>query len=64
MQIYRCYFRDRESQIRAARNIQTNSLAEAIDRARAMLMQRPDHQSVEIWQGGNRVYPPEAGDKP
>lgn len=60
MALYRCHFLDRNDQMQAAEDIETEGLAEAIGRALAMLDHRPQHQSVEIWQGARKVYPIEA----
>jgi hypothetical protein len=42
----------------AAENIDADALSEAIDKALAMLKQRPHHRSIEIWEGARRLYPP------
>jgi hypothetical protein len=38
---------------------EADTLAEATDRALAMLRSRPHHHSIEIWQGARRLYPVE-----
>jgi hypothetical protein len=57
MQIYRCYFLDETDHIEAFEVIEVASLREGIDRALAMLKARPQHRSVELWDGARRVYP-------
>ena len=57
MDIYRCYFLDTADRIKAAENIEADTLAAAIERALAMLRQRSHHHSIEIWRGGKCVYP-------
>ena len=56
MPVYRCYFLDRHDHIQAADNIEVDALNEAIDRALVMLRARPQHHSVEVWQGPVRLY--------
>jgi hypothetical protein len=58
MPSYRCYFLDQQAHIQAAENIDADALSEAIDKALAMLKQRPHHRSIEIWEGARRLYPP------
>lgn len=54
---YRCYFLDPEDHIKAAEDIECDALNEAVERALAMLRGRPQHHSIEVWQGARRVYP-------
>src|SRR5690242_8849391 len=56
MPLYRCYFLDRQDHIQAAENIEAERLDIAVDCALAMLRARPQHNSVEVWQGALRVY--------
>jgi hypothetical protein len=56
MPIYRCYFLDRQERIRAAENIETERLDQAVELAQAMLKERPQHRSVEVWEGTLRAY--------
>jgi len=57
MHIYRCYFLNEAELIQAFEVIEAASLREGIDRALAMLKARPQHRSVELWDGARRVYP-------
>ena len=43
MALYRCHFLDSRDRIEAHEEIDANSLADAIDRANAMLAERPQH---------------------
>jgi hypothetical protein len=38
------------------REIDADSLADAIDRANAMLAERPQHNVVEVWAGNRWLY--------
>jgi hypothetical protein len=53
---YRCYFLSDQDRIQSAENLEAARLDEAIDRALAMLGQRPHHHSIELWQDGLRLY--------
>ena len=57
MHVYRCYFLNSEDRIEAFEVIEAETLREGIDRALAMLKARPQHRSVELWDGARRVYP-------
>ena len=57
MHIFRCYFLNEGDHIQAVEEIEANALGEAIDRAQVMLKARPQHCSVELWEGTKRVYP-------
>ena len=54
---YRCYFLDAADHIQAATDIEAEALSEAIDRGLAMLRERPQSRSIEMWQGAQKVYP-------
>jgi hypothetical protein len=56
---YRCYFLDRDYRIAAAEIIDAGELPEAIERAAALLRDRPRHHSIELWRGATLVYRPE-----
>ena len=56
MHIYRCFFLNEGDHIKAAEIIEAAAIGEAIDKARIMLRERPQHQSVEIWEGGRKLY--------
>ena len=60
MDAYRCYFLDRDNQVRSAEDIEAEGLLEAIDRSLTMLKLRPHHHAIEVWQGARVVYPPHA----
>ena len=57
MHIFRCYFLNAEDRIEAFEVIEADSLRSGIDLALAMLRARPQHRSVELWDGAKRVYP-------
>ncbi len=56
MHIYRCFFLNEGDHIKAAEIIEADAVGEAIDKALVMLRERPQHRSVEIWEGGRRLY--------
>ena len=56
MVVCRCYFLDAEDHIKAAEEIEAVSSAEAIERALAMLEDRPQHHGIEIWEGARRLF--------
>jgi hypothetical protein len=58
---FRCYFLNADDHIEAFEVIEVASLNEGIDRAHAMLKARPQHRSVELWDGSRRVYPARYG---
>lgn len=62
MPSYRCYFLNGEDHIQAVENIEADAVSEAIDHALAMLEARPQHRSIEVWQGARRLYPARYGD--
>jgi hypothetical protein len=49
--LYRCHFLDSRDHIEAHEEIEAGTLLEAIDRANAMLKERPQHDAVEVWAG-------------
>jgi hypothetical protein len=57
MDAYRCYFLDRDDQIRSTEDIEAEGLGEAIDRSLTMLKLRPHHHAIEVWRGARMVYP-------
>ena len=61
MHIFRCYFLNSEDRIEASEVIEADSLRDGIDRALAMLEARPQHRTVELWDGSRRVYPARYG---
>jgi len=64
MHVYRCFFLNEDNHIKAAEIIEAEAIGEAIDRARAMLRERPRYGAVELWDGARRLYPsdqPERG---
>ena len=44
MRVYRCYFLNERDRIEAYENIEADALQEAVDRALALLRQRPQAQ--------------------
>ena len=56
MHIYRCFFLNEDDHIKAAEIIEADAIGEVIDKARVMLRERPQHRTVEIWEGGRRLY--------
>ena len=60
MASYRCYFLDTADHIRAAEVIEADALDGAVDRALALLRERPHHHAVELWDGARKVYPNDA----
>lgn len=53
---YRCYLLNLQGRIAAAENIEAEGLDEAIEQGLAMLGKRPQHASIEIWQGALRLF--------
>src|SRR2546423_14764052 len=47
--LYRCCFLDANDGIEALEEIETDTLTDAIDDAKAMLKSRPQHEAVELW---------------
>ena len=58
MPSYRCYFLDEGDHISGTEIIDADALSAAVEKARAMLKELPNHRSVEVWQGENRLYAP------
>jgi len=58
MQCYRYYILDDQAHVRWAESIDAAALNEVLEKAQAMLKEWPHSQSVEIWQGVKKVYPP------
>jgi hypothetical protein len=56
MASFRCYFLDANDRIRAAEDIETEALGQAIEQGLAMLRRTP-YQAVEIWEGTMKVFP-------
>ncbi len=56
MHHYRCFFLNEGDHIRAAEIIEAEMVGEAIDKARIMLRERPQHRAVEVWAGARRLY--------
>ena len=56
MHIYRCFFLNEGGHIKAAEIIEADAVGEVIDKALVMLRERPQHRTVEIWEGGRRLY--------
>jgi hypothetical protein len=45
-----------DDHIKAAEIIEAAAVGEVIDKVRVMLRERPQHRTVEIWEGGRRLY--------
>ena len=56
MHIYRCFFLNEADHIKAVEIIESEAIGEAIEKLRAMLLKNPQHQKIEIWAGGRRLY--------
>ena len=56
MHIYRCFFLNESDHIKAAEVIEADAIGEVIDKVLVMLRERPQHRTVEIWEGGRRLY--------
>ena len=56
MALYRCHFLDAWDRIEAHEEIEADTLIDAIDRANAMLAERPHHSVVEVWAGNRWLY--------
>ena len=56
MALYRCHFLDSRDRVEGHEEIDADSLADAIDRANAMLAERPQHNVVEVWAGNRLLY--------
>ena len=56
MSLYRCHFLDSRDHIEAYEEIETGTLLDAIDRANAILKERPHHDAVEVWAGNRWIY--------
>lgn len=57
MHIFRCYLLNSAGHIAEAEWIEAEALDEAVDRAFALLRERPLYDDVEIWHGAWRLYP-------
>ena len=57
MPIYRCLFVGRNGDIQETAEIPAGTIAEAIELAQTMLLSDRKHHGLEIWLGGERVYP-------
>ena len=57
MPSYRCYFLDADEHIKAREDIEAEKLRDAIEQALLMLKARPQHKTVEVWEGARRVFP-------
>lgn len=55
MQLYRCYFLDKEARISALEIVECGSDDEARQMALKMLDQRSHHASVEVWDQARRI---------
>jgi hypothetical protein len=55
MPIYRCYFLDEGSHVKATETIDV-ARAELPRMAEKMLKGRPQHRAVEVWEGARCVY--------
>jgi hypothetical protein len=55
---YRCYLLGNDNRIQAAEDIDCEEDAMAIERALAMLEERPQYRAAELWCGNRRVYQP------
>ena len=60
MPSYRCYFLDQDDHISGTEIIDAEALTAAVEKARALLRDLPNHRSVEVWQGDERRYAPAA----
>jgi len=56
MHIYRCFFLDEADHIKAAEIIEADAIKDVIAKVEAMLQARPQHRTIEIWEGGRRLY--------
>ena len=56
MHIYRCFFLDEADHIKAAEIIEADAIKDVIAKVEAMLRARPQHRTIEIWEGGRRLY--------
>ena len=63
MPAYRCYFLDDGDHISGTEVIDAEALSVAVEKARAMLKELPNHRSVEVWQGDSRLYAPSASSR-
>jgi hypothetical protein len=53
---YRCFFLGEDDHIKAAEIIEADTIGEAIDTALVMLRERPQHRTVELWEGKRKLY--------
>jgi hypothetical protein len=56
MHIYRCFFLGEDDHIKAAEIIQVDVIGEAVHKALVMLRERPEHRTVELWEGERKLY--------
>lgn len=56
MHIYRCFFLGEDDHIKAAEIIEADAIGEAIHKALVMLRERPEHRTVELWEGERKLY--------
>ena len=56
MHIYRCFFLNEHDHIKAAEIIEADAVGAAIEKACVMLRERPQHRTVELWEGGRRLH--------
>ncbi|HVH74748.1 MAG TPA: hypothetical protein VM755_07500 [Stellaceae bacterium] len=56
MRTYRCFFLNEADHIKAAEIIEVEEIDDAVERARVMLRERPQHRTVEIWEGARMLY--------
>jgi hypothetical protein len=56
MGLYRCVFLDEHDEAKSVEAIDVDDLSQAIDLAIEMLRMRVRYRSVEVWQGGHRLY--------
>jgi hypothetical protein len=56
MHIDRCFFLNEVDHIKAVEIIESEAIGEAIEKLSAMLLGNAQHQKIEIWEGGRRLY--------
>lgn len=57
MATFRCYFLDNNGHIAAAEYLHVEALGDALDNALSLLREKPEHHSIEIWRGSEKLYP-------
>ena len=50
------FFLNATDHIKAVEIIESEAIGAAIEKLRAMLLNSPQHQRIEIWEGGRRLY--------